>query len=1305
MANATVGVLRVLLTANAAEYESVLKRAADSAKAFARETKQIGQSLSSVGSALTKGLTLPLVGIAGAAIHAGMDFEKSMNQIKGVLQPTAAQMDQVRQTAMKMGADTVFSATDAADAMLELGKAGFTTENAIGSVGDVLQLAAASGLSMADAASLSARALNAFGLEAGDLSHVNDVLAQAVNTTSLEIADLQIGFQYIGPIARGFGMSIESASAALGIMRDSGIAAETSGRALREGLGRLANPVKSVRDVLGDLGISLKSVDPSMHSLAEIVGTLQAKGLTAAESLKLFGDAAGPGMFALVQKGQFALENLTKGLQNSGGAAKKMADAMMEGLPGAIEQLRGSVETALLGINKAIEPAVIGLANIAKQIADAVTTTLVPAFMALPQPVQMATLGFLGIAAAAGPLIFLLGQLALSVSAITAAFAANGAATLIMGRGFQAATTYLPTFTAALSAMHARLALAAGAAAVFTGVLQGLGIMVAFVAAAFIGWNIGKWIGEVTGATDALGKLYARILEFVHILPEGTSAQYDAMRAAERLKEAQGGAAAGFDATAEAAKQLKDRIKGEGLAKDVVTLTSTLAELEKAGKATPDVLKRVGMEAAALKQRGATLTPELEKMAAAFTSLPPQIHGTTEELTDAQKAFQRLKDSLSGKDQIEETKMLVDVIRQVGGATKLTADEQQKALATIDAAIEKYEALGQVAPQALQDLRAELARMPALEFRVKVNQESASAAIQDLGQQLLMWRDFRIDTKLLIPSTGVNIAATMEPFKKAIKSAIEPIGFWKGAATSFGEAVRTQLGPAILAAFQGGGSVLKTIGASIGGIFTESIMGAMKDGKFTSGLGKWLQGTFGNMFGGILASIMPGIGSLLGALGGSLLGKLFGGGEGKKVNDLRDSFTSAAGGIDKLAERAAAAGLTLKRFYDAKTVKEYEAAVKELTTAFEDLDARRATATSLFDQIMDAGQTGIPDAMQPAIDQLIALGLLTDEQIGKLKKLGDGSEINVDQLKEDLDSIGGRLESLGPAFQQANIDKTAAKYINAIDRMIKAGGDVGGILFDAKEEVSDLVQQSIKFGTTLPANMKPWIEELARAGLLLDANGDKITDTANLKFGEPIKTEAEIAKEGWDAILKAIQDLVREIRGPLMDAIDDIPDEKKIKFKTEFVNDPNPPDFTPTDPGFARGTLGRVGSFFSNFRGGFPTTLHGWEAVITKSQAVPFAMNVLDSMVARMPPTFNNGLAMSGLETALAGVGGSTTTNTSSNNLLPIFMPGRGLSPYEAAKAAERHLAESGLATDSQGVTTALEKVIAQWFQTYGGDR
>ncbi len=103
-------------------------------------------------------------------------------------------------------------------------------------------------------------------------------------------------------------------------------------------------------------------------------------------------------------------------------------------------------------------------------------------------------------------------------------------------------------------------------------------------------------------------------------------------------------------------------------------------------------------------------------------------------------------------------------------------------------------------------------------------------------------------------------------------------------------------------------------------------------------------------------------------------------------------------------------------------------------------------------------------------------------------------------MKAKAEEFGISVDGLGPKFRQQGIDAEAAKIVNAFTLLEKAGGDVGGILVGLKDEIGKVVGDSIKFGTTVPKNMQPWIAELIRTGQLVDENGVAITDLSQIKF-------------------------------------------------------------------------------------------------------------------------------------------------------------------------------------------------------------
>ena len=160
----------------------------------------MAKKLGAAGSTLSLGVTAPLAGIATMAIQSAGDFEQSLNIMQQVSGATESQMASLQAQALQLGAETSFSAGEAASAMLELGKAGLSVEQVSAAIGGTMDLAAAGGLDLAQAAEISANAVNVFGLGAADSTVVANMLAAAANASSVEVTDLASGMQMAGAV-------------------------------------------------------------------------------------------------------------------------------------------------------------------------------------------------------------------------------------------------------------------------------------------------------------------------------------------------------------------------------------------------------------------------------------------------------------------------------------------------------------------------------------------------------------------------------------------------------------------------------------------------------------------------------------------------------------------------------------------------------------------------------------------------------------------------------------------------------------------------------------------------------------------------------------------------------------------------------------------------------------------------------------------------------------------------------------------------------------------------------------------------
>jgi hypothetical protein len=233
------------------------------ANAFAAVQREQARTLHQLGTATKRaaqGFTALAAGGLAHAIKTGSDFEQQMARVDAVTGANAKQMKRLTDVALDLGAKTKYSAGQAAGAMYEMAAAGFKVGETVDALPGVMALAASSNIELKDAAEISSNALRGFKLDASESGHVADVMASAVNRSSLELTDLQFSMKYIGPIAATTGQSLEEMTAALSLMGNAGIKGEQAGTTLRGGLVRLTKPTKMVNEGLGTLGINIKDL-------------------------------------------------------------------------------------------------------------------------------------------------------------------------------------------------------------------------------------------------------------------------------------------------------------------------------------------------------------------------------------------------------------------------------------------------------------------------------------------------------------------------------------------------------------------------------------------------------------------------------------------------------------------------------------------------------------------------------------------------------------------------------------------------------------------------------------------------------------------------------------------------------------------------------------------------------------------------------------------------------------------------------------------------------------------------------------
>ncbi len=377
---------------------------------FERGMAQAAKTAETVGRSLQRYVTLPLTAIAGASVYVASNYNASMNRVAAVSQATAAEMEQLSLQAKELGRTTRYSAVEAADAMGFLGMAGLKTDQIISAMPSTLQLAAAAQLDLAEAADITTNILTGYSMSTEELGHANDVLVSAFTGANTSLSQLGEAMKYVAPVASGMGQSFEGATTAIALLGNAGIQGSMAGTTLRGALGALANPTQQAASIMQEFGIRVTDSQGQLLQMADIIEQFEKSGIDATKMMELFGLRAGPGMISLVEQGSVAFRAFEKRLESSGGIAQRVADKNMEGLSGALVEMKSVLEGVSLEIGEALTPAILKMVDVVK----AASTW----FIELEETQRNTVVALGAVAAATGPLLILLGQMPKVLGAI-----------------------------------------------------------------------------------------------------------------------------------------------------------------------------------------------------------------------------------------------------------------------------------------------------------------------------------------------------------------------------------------------------------------------------------------------------------------------------------------------------------------------------------------------------------------------------------------------------------------------------------------------------------------------------------------------------------------------------------------------------------------------------------------------------------------------------------------------------------------------------------------------------------------------
>ena len=854
------------------EFSAKLEQANSKLQATGQRAQQIGGAMKTAGANLTTGLTLPIVALGGASIKAFSDFEAGMNKVRALsqLDATSQEFQNLTALAKELGATTRFSASEAADALGFLAMAGFTATEQMETLPGVLELAASANLELGQAADITTNILTGYGRTTEEIGATNDVLVKAFTSANTNLSQLGQAFKFVGPVAKAAGVEFEESAAVLSLMGNAGIQATMAGTALRGAISRLLNPTKQVQNAINQVGLVTKDSAGELLPMADIVEQLGEKGATAGQMMQLFGLRAGPAMAGLVGQGSDAIRTLTAELRDSEGTAAQVSRTMLEGVGGAMIRLRSAVEGAFISIGEQLAPAFTSILEKGIAFSNWIQNTLVPAFAALPGPVQQLIIGLAAIAAAIGPLLLIAGSLVAAWGSLATALGGlsisiGGVLAFITGPvGIVAALTLL-----ALRIEPVRTLLAALATIIKNAVVAGFRLVVGWVQQA-AAW-FGKWFSSIEGGTQflqnfarGLGVIGDWISKVIGKVVEVADASETWGATTEELADRK-------------LRKLQERVDelttalGETLLEGTVQdLNSAMLELGNAGGLTEEALSAIAERAIMLKDDGEELTDglqnvvdwfertqvEAEPAAAAVDEFAGSTGAAAGETTEFADALDALQKRLGGDGVFGALELWQTALGDTFDLTGLTRQEQDELNGILNDAIEKWEALGETVPENVR--AAELATRNWLDTMREIKQLKLS----DLGFGLGLDTGFDAEGFATFGVEATDALSRTLPDLGELIGGTD-VGTESGVslATQLGSSFRNtlangDLGNVVIQAITGGGDIGAALGATIG-----------------QSLGNSLGDFIGTKLGGSLGGAIGGVFGPLGAIAGQFLGQ------------------------------------------------------------------------------------------------------------------------------------------------------------------------------------------------------------------------------------------------------------------------------------------------------------------------------------------------------------------------------------------------------------------------------------------------
>lgn len=409
--NKVLGSIAAKLVLDVSNFKNNLEKAQSDVQKTTRSFKQFGSTsdaFTQVGSQISK-VSVAAGGLLTMSTKVYSNFTTSMSKVKALSGATGEEYEQLSKKAREMGASTIYSASESADALGYMALAGWNTSQMVDGLDGVLNLAAASQMDLAQASDIVTDYISAFGMQASDATKVANIFAYAQSKSNMNTEQLADAFKNCAASANAYGWSMEEVTGVLAMFANQGLKGSEAGTALNAMMRDMIAGMKDGKIAIGNTTVEVANANGKFRSYVDIVRDIEkaTNGMSDAQKAaalqQTFTSDSMKGFNLILSAGSDELEKFTNALGDVDGVAKEMADTMNDNLKGDIAELQSALEEAGISLAEIFEPAL-------RKCVQAVTK-LVNVFNGLPKPVKAVTAGVLGFTSVLGPMLLILGKM------------------------------------------------------------------------------------------------------------------------------------------------------------------------------------------------------------------------------------------------------------------------------------------------------------------------------------------------------------------------------------------------------------------------------------------------------------------------------------------------------------------------------------------------------------------------------------------------------------------------------------------------------------------------------------------------------------------------------------------------------------------------------------------------------------------------------------------------------------------------------------------------------------------------------